>query len=264
MLSRSLAATLLVAGALAAACDKSAPVTPTAPAAPVAPVAPAPLPPVPPAPQGTVRGSVLSLEGIPLDGMQVRTEFGSTTATDRSGSFALPYPMKSGLSYSYVVAGNNNYEIARSPFNREAEQAQLQPIRLQPRLDFTEGSLQLNLSKVDLSYFTGEPYESDFCSPCKRVRLHSDKPRKVLVTLEWSGSAPLQLWIWVGSPAEPEIPHMETGYVIGGKAQQGDTHVTLEVMTQIGDTVVHVGVPYDRTATAPLPTVPFTLSVRPG
>jgi hypothetical protein len=207
---------------------------------------------------------VLSLEGLPLDGVEVRTEFGATTTTDGSGSYALPYPIQTALSYSYVVAGNKNYEIARSPFNRNTEQAQLQPVRLQPRLDFSDGSLSSDVSKVDLTYFTGEPYESDVCSPCKRIRLHSDKARTLLMTLDWSGATPVHLWVWVGSPAEPELPHMESGTVVTDIPALGGTQVTVQITAYPGDTVIHVGLPYNRAAAGPSSPIPFTLSVRPG
>ena len=266
MISRLLTAILVLAGALTAACDHSKPITPTAPAAPVAPVAPAPTPTPPgPTPQGTVRGSVLSLEGVPLDGIQVRTEFNAITTTDLSGSYALPYPVNTtGLPYSYIVAGNNNFELFRSTFNRDANEVQLQAVRLQQRLELTDGSLSSTISPRDLSYWSGEAYDSDYCSPCKRIRLRSDKQRKVSVTLDWSGQGPLQVWVWAGSPSETEFPYTEgLGHVVAGTAEKGATHVTVQVEVYAGDTLIHVGTPYNRTG-APSPTVPFTLSVGPG
>ena len=266
MISRLVTAMLVLAGALTAACDKPTPITPTAPAAPVTPVAPAPAP-TPPAstPQGTVRGSVVSLEGVPLDGIQVRTEFNAATTTDLSGSYALPYPVQTtGLPYSYIVAGNNNFELFRSTFNRDAAEVQLQAVRLQPRFELTDGSLASTISARDLSYWSGDAYDSDYCSPCKRIRLRSDKPRKVSVTLDWSGQVPLQVWVWSGSPSETELPYNEgLGHVVAGKAENGATRVTVQVEVFVGDTLIHVGTPYNRTA-APSPTVPFTLSVGPG
>lgn len=234
---------------------------PTTPSVPVQP-APAPTP-APPDPQGIVRGTVLGLDSRPLGGIPVRTEFGATTTTDASGAYTLPFPVKSGLSYGSIYGGNDDVETFRTSFNRNDDNVQVYPVRVQPRLDLIDGALSSTVSGVDLGYFTGEAYDSDYCSPCKRVRLHSDRPRKVVLTLDWAGPAPLQLWAWIGSPAEPEYPHVETGHVVTGAAEQGATRITVEVMAQIGDTLVHVGVPESRKGTS-LPVVPFTLSIGPG
>jgi hypothetical protein len=57
---------------------------------------------------------------------------------------------------------------------------------------------------------------------------------------------------------------METGTVVSDIPEIGAKQVTLQITAYTGDTVIHVGLPYNRAAPGPSSPIPFTLSVRPG
>ena len=81
------------------------------------------------------------------------------------------------------------------------------------------------LSPADLPYYVGEVYDSDYCAPCKMIRLPA-QTRAMSIVLRWSGDQSLQLW------------QSDTRAVQSGSSQQ-----TIDVGPASTETLLHVGLP---------------------
>jgi hypothetical protein len=120
------------------------------------------------------------------------------------------------------------------------------------------GSISGTISAVDQGAWTGEPYDSEWCAPCKTIRLRSDSQRSLIVELRWPDGAPLQMWIWTGRsgfPSEVVTPMVADGAMLA----------SLRFVAIRGETIVHVGFadPYPSPVRVLSHPVSFTLSAVP-
>jgi hypothetical protein len=83
------------------------------------------------------------------------------------------------------------------------------------------------LSPADLSAYVGDVDESDYCGPCKIVRLRSQH-QAVSVQLRWSGDHSLQLW------------ESDSQAVQSGSSQQ-----TIDLTPISPETILHVGLRWE-------------------
>jgi len=161
------------------------------PSAPT-PTLPTPTPPTatPPAVQRLVSGTVGEIDGSPLAGAQVSTLSGETTATtDGNGSFSL------AINSSVVLLhfAHEGYE-ARDWGMSRGDGPVTMNVTMQRVLRLSDETPVADaLSPNDLPDYVGEAYDSDYCSPCKVIRLRA-QTREVSVVLRWTGDQSLQLW----------------------------------------------------------------------
>jgi hypothetical protein len=253
-------ALLLAAGLSLYGCGGESRHPPTSPTAPAAAVVQPPDPPASePLPLRTVRGSVQDLDGLPLVGVKVTTAYSAVSYTDAVGMYSVPYPVSTAYSLSYVIAGDDDFEPRTLGFGHSSVDVQLPAVRLQRKmfLDLA-GSISGTISAVDQSGWIGEPYDSDWCAPCKTVRLRSDSQRSVTLELRWSADAPLQMWVWTagaGLRSDVVTP------TVGG----GATLASLRFVAIRGETILHVGFadPYPSPTRVLSHPVSFTLSAVP-
>ena len=253
-------ALLLAAGLFTHGCGGESRHPPTSPTAPAAAVAQPPDPPAPePLPFRTVRGSVQDLDGLPLVGVKVTTAYSAVSYTDTVGMYSLPYPVSTEYSPSYVIAGDDDFEPRTVGFGHSAVDVQLPSVRLQKKM-FLEpaGSISGTISAVDQGAWIGEPYDSEWCAPCKTIRLRSDSQRSLIVELRWPEGAPLQMWVWTGRPGFPSEP-------VTPMVADGATLASLRFVAVRGETIVHVGFadPYPSPVRVLSQPVSFTLSAVP-
>lgn len=177
----------------------------------------------------TVAGTVNEVDGGPIAGAKVTVlPAGPVTFTDVSGSFVVPTATVGLLRFEQD--GYETRDWALPQVMGTAVKALLQ----RSVVVSDRSSLSVVLSPADLPSYVGEVYESDYCSPCKLIRLRATVPHEIKVVLRWSGEIPLQLWALAG--------------VVKGAAQPSESELTVLVTTGAGDTVLHVGLPLkDRT-----------------
>ena len=203
------------------------PVVPTA-------ASPAPAPAPPPTLTRTVSGTVAEVDGGPVAGAAVTTAYSPRAFTDATGAFSLRYP--GAVSPNLLTVDATGFEIRQYGWSSGSADVTLGTIRLQRTMLLTEmSSLAGIISPNDLPDYVGEPYESDYCSPCRPLRLRLSVKQNVRVELKWSGGAALQLWARV----KDEGP----GDVVTAAAVPGQSTLVLNVPARQGDTVLRVGLP---------------------
>ena len=125
-----------------------------------------------------------------------------------------------------------------------AVDARLQPIYLVAEAS----SLSATLDPGDRGAFVGEPYESDYCAPCKIFRLRTDSSSKIAIQLSWIGDAGLTLWALGGS--------------IRARSASGTSEISVTISTVGGiESKIYVGLPSPNWQVQTLHTaVPFELT----
>jgi hypothetical protein len=171
-----------------------------------------------------ISGTVSAIDGNPLTGVQVSTVSGETrTITDSNGSFSLAINSRITL----LRFAREGYETRDGGMARGDGPVTLN-VRMQRVLVLSDATpLADVLSPADLPYYVGEVYESDYCSPCKIIRLRA-QTRAVSIVLRWSGDQSLQLWA------------LDSRAVQSGPSQQ-----TIVVTPTSAETLLHVGLPWN-------------------
>ena len=184
----------------AAACGDS----PSAPsAAREVPPPPGTTPPDP-GPRGQASGVVVDTEGRPIAGAHV-SGTGVDTYSDAGGAFGFSFPMTT-WKVGFVAAG---YETGERGWMRGLSDVTLHVVLQRTVVVGVGGQVTLDLTNDDLPYYVGEAYDSDYCGPCKLVRISGlAGTGRARVTLRWgAGDDPgLQLWASDGYNVTPAPP----------------------------------------------------------
>ena len=146
--------------------------------------------PPPPPVERLISGTVSEIDGSPVAGVQVSTLSGETTAiTDANGSFSL------AINSSVVLLhfAREGYEPRDWGMSSDDVPAMLNVLMQRVLVLSDVRPVADVLSPADLSAYVGEVDESDYCGPCKIVRLRSQH-QAVSVQVRWSGDQSLQLW----------------------------------------------------------------------
>lgn len=196
--------------------------------------------PVPPAPAPTltrmVSGTVGEVDRGPIAGAKVTTAYTPSTFTDSTGAFSVAYPAAVLLNVLTVDAPG--FDSRQFGWSAGSANVTLGTIRLQRTILLAEmSSLTGILSPNDLPSYVGDAYDSDYCSPCKPLRLRVGAKLNVRVNLKWSGGTALQLWAWVW------INNEGVADAISAVATPGQSELVLTVPVRPGDTRLWVGLP---------------------
>lgn len=199
---------------------------PTAPSGPVSPA---------------LTGIVREIDGGPIAGVKLTVlPAGPVTLSDGTGAFSFSHFQGSLVRAEKEGYESRDYGLSASTMN----------LTMQRMVVVSEGSsLLTQLSPADLPHYVGEPYESDYCRPCKVIRLRADHAGDVKVRLRWPPQFELRLWAHAGA--------------IVGRAEPRTSELTAIVSAEPGDTLLHVGFPFGGTpqiVTTPL-TFELTTSV---
>jgi hypothetical protein len=167
-------------------------------------------------------GIVREIDGGPIAGVKVTgLPAGPLTLSDGTGAFS--FSQFPGILVRAEKEGyeSRDYALSASAMN----------LTMQRMVVVSEGSsLLTQLSPADLSHYVGEPYESDYCRPCKVIRLRADHAGDVKVRLRWPPQFELRLWAHAGA--------------IVGRAEPRTSELTAIVSAEPGDTLLHVGFPF--------------------
>jgi hypothetical protein len=204
-----------------------------------------PLAPTPTAPVATrqVAGTVVDTDNRPVGG--ARLSHGSaSTESDPDGRFSLALPVGASVLVSIDASG---FEPRRWDLGASPDANFRLPIAR--RVVVTPGEpLAVSLTTDDLPYYVGEPYESDYCRPCKLIRVGGEagsaSPAR-RVHLRWTEDVALGMWAsngFIGIAAE----------VVGSR------HLSVRTIG-VGDSrLLYVGVPLRNTLPQP---ITFSLTV---
>ena len=191
--------------ALGAGCGSRG--TPTSATAPT-PVAPAPQPSA--SPQGapvsqiTFTGRIVEARGSGIAGASVTVKpLGpgvgglwapqASATTDDSGAYSFSAPSGSLVD---VLVEHDGYDSEFVQFGIAGMNPTVHDIKIQPTILASEQShVTTELTTGDLWRWTGDPYDSDSCGPCKEITIRVDHRTRVGVTVTWSGAAPLSIWL---------------------------------------------------------------------
>lgn len=208
-------------------------------------VAPAPAPVPSDGSTRTIRGTVQDLDGVRLESIRVTSPFGAMTLTDSAGGFALSYP--ANTTSNFITAAGNDVEERIAGFTRGSVDVQLAPLRLQRRLMLNVGDrMSSMIAPTDLGNWLGEPYEDDYCQPCKKIRVRLPSQGVVTLNLEWSGEMILHLWLRA----------LEVGLPRGS----GPNRISERISLPAGEHVFYVGLPEVNPAPLLHGPISFTLS----
>lgn len=184
----------------------------------------------------TITGTVKDEDDGLLAGVALTAPDGTRSISDANGSFRLVYeaPEQAG---GVVLCEKDGYESVRAGLTRDID------VTIRPRMArsviLTDTSQTAELLPPLFGYYVGEEYDSDFCTPCRRIRLRTSTPGQVRVTVRWAGPSAVHAWAADGMiTATPDSQSLTI-----------DVPVTSEA-------VAYVGIPYTRggePVTTPLP-----------
>lgn len=205
----------------------------------------APLAPTPAAPVATrqVVGTVVDTDNRPVGGARVSHGLNSAES-DPDGRFSLVLPVGASV---FVTVDASGFESRRWGLGASPDADLRLPIAR--RVVITPGeTLAVSLTTDDLPYYVGEVYESDYCRPCKLIRVGGEagsaqSPRRVHV--RWDGEVALGMWAsdgFAGIAAEVVGPRHLSVWTVGA----GDSRL------------LYVGVPFRNTLAQP---TTFSLTV---
>lgn len=238
MQTLSVARGVVVLAALAGmACDDNA--APRTPLSPTLPPQSAPAPVTGPTRQ--VTGIVVDTDDRPVNGAQL-TQTWASTVSGPDGRFAFAAP----------VAGPHSVTIAASGFEPRlwgwgAGDGPLDlRLPIARRVVFTPGQpLTASLTTNDLPYYVGEPYDSDYCRPCKLIRVDGETGAAFTrVHLRWTGDVALDMWASEGTS--------------GLTADVGPRHLSVLTVGSGDARRLYVGVKLGNVLARP---IPFSLTV---
>jgi hypothetical protein len=147
---------------------------------------------------------VVDTEGRPIAGAHV-SGTGIDTYSDAGGAFRFSFAMTT-WKVSVVAAG---YETGERGWIRGQSDVTLHVVLQRTVVVGVGGQVTLDLTNDDLPYYVGEAYDSDYCAPCKLVRISGlAGTGRARVTLRWdaSGDSGLQLWASDGYNVIPAPP----------------------------------------------------------
>lgn len=194
---------IAVLSVCAAACG-DLPSAPTAAEPPARPPASAPPPatmPPDPGPMGHASGTVVDTEGRPVAGAHI-SGTGVDAYSDAGGAFAFSFPM----TISAVRFDAEGMESGSRAWMAGQSDVTLRVVLQRTFVVSVGGRVTIDLTSNDLPYYVGEAYDSEYCKPCKLVRISglsgTDRAR---VTLSWGASDDpgLQLWASDGYSVTP-------------------------------------------------------------
>jgi hypothetical protein len=141
-----------------------------------------------------VSGIVVDTDDHPVSGARV-TQGQASAWSGPDGRFLLVVP--GGGAYVTIAA------VGFEPrgWDLGSADAPDRRIPIARRVDYTLGqTLSVSLTTHDLPYYVGEAYESDYCRPCKLIRIDGGADRPFTrVHLRWSGEVALGLWASEGT-----------------------------------------------------------------
>ena len=185
-------------------------------------VAPSPTAPTSPI---TVGGTVRDTSDTPLAGVSVRTRLVAVT-TDPSGAFFISMVQGQGLLH----LDKEGYE-SRDWGVKVGPSMSTLSIFMQRQYVLGEADkLPMMLMPHDLPHYVGEIYESDYCAPCRLIRLRATAGLGVTVRLQWGASANVAMWESYGSQC----------------AADGPSGCTLHTVGTTGDIILYVGLPLEN------------------
>ena len=139
-----------------------------------------------------VSGKVTDTELAPMaDAVITAVANGRQTTVGYNGDFLL----RTETGHTVFTVARDGYETRLFAIQRTAADVSVDVI-LQPLIVIDSGSVAaLTLSKRDLPHYVAEPYESDYCSPCKMIRLRTPANAQLRVELSWQSDDALGLWV---------------------------------------------------------------------
>lgn len=150
---------------------------------------------------------------------------GVDTQTDTAGAFAFDYVLGRRLDVRVSAA---DYEPLNLVWSPSQPQVTLRLVLQQTVLVAVGQQRDVALTNDDPPYYVGEAYESDYCRPCKLIRIGGGAgAARTRVTLRWTSDDPLQMWA-------------SNGYDVSKSEAAGDREQVVEV--RAGEWI-HVGLP---------------------
>lgn len=189
--------------------------------------APSPTAPTPtaPTPLITVDGTVRDTSETPLAGVSVRTGFVEVT-TDPSGVFSISMVQGQGLLH----VDKEGYESRDVRVNGGPSMSTLSIFMQRQYVLGEADKLPMMLMPHELPYYVGEPYESDYCAPCRLIRLRATAGLGVTVRLQWAASANAAMWESHGNKC----------------AADGPSGCTVHTAGTTGHIILYVGLPLEN------------------
>ena len=172
----------------AVACGDSAS-APTA--APQAAPPPATTPPDP-GPMGHASGTVADTEGRPVAGAHI-SGTGVDAYSDAGGAFAFSFPM----TISAVRFDAEGIESGIRAWMAGQSDVTLRVVLQRTVAVSIGGNVTVGLTNDDLPYYVGEAYDSEYCRPCKLIRIEGFPATgwaRVTLRLGAEGDSRLQMW----------------------------------------------------------------------
>lgn len=184
-------------------------------------VTPSPVPSLP-APTRLVSGVVVSVGGEPIAGARVEGEPPAapfaTVTTGQDGAFSFDYPVGARFARAWARADGHEPRLFGWPFGGGPATVR---VVMQPTITLAPGETKtVLLTADDLAYYVGEEYGSDYCGPCKLLRLEG-RPGQPVTTVRarWSGANPV--WMWAADESRAAVDGQQLlvrtiGYVYVG------------------------------------------------
>lgn len=171
-------------------------------------------------------GVVTDTEDRPIPDTRLKNVFlngGAGCPTNADGAFTVSYPQAIAWGIEVTAPG---YNAIRLQFGSGMAPGVLD-FKLQQNITLQPGTpVTLSLNSNDLLYFTGEPYESEYCGPCKVIDVRGGKT----ASIRWTGDVNLQMWA-------------SNGYSVAGAHPDGENSQSVDLA---GFTRLYVGLPVGR------------------
>jgi hypothetical protein len=194
-----------------------------------------------------VAGTVVDTDNRPVGG--ARLSHGSaSTESDPDGRFSLVLPVGASVGPVVFVSVDATGFESRQWGVGSAPAAELR-LPIARRVVITPGeTLTVSLTTDDLPYYVGEDYESDYCRPCKLIRIGGEagsaSPAR-RVHLRWTEDVALGMWA-------------SNGFIGIAAEVVGPRHLSVRTIG-VGDSrLLYVGVPLRNTLPQP---ITFSLTV---
>lgn len=144
---------------------------------------------------GRASGTVVDTRGRPLAGATITSippSSGVDTQTDTAGAFTFSYVLGRALNVRVSAA---EYEPLNLTWSTSRPEVTLRLVMQLALLVAVGQQRDVALTNDDLPYYVGEAYESDYCRPCKLIRIDGmSGTARARVTLRWTGDDFIQMW----------------------------------------------------------------------
>lgn len=190
-----------------------------------------------------VAGTVVDTDNGPVSAALL-TAGPYSAASDPDGRFLLLLPVAASVLVNVEATGfePRRWDVGAAPGSDLR-------IPIARRVVVTPGEpLAVSLTTYDLPYYVGEPYDSDYCRPCKLIRVGGDAGSASSVRrvhLRWTADVALGMWASDGS---------------GGLSAEvvGPRHLSVSTIGGGDRRLLYVGVPLGTQLAQP---VMFSLTV---